>query len=55
MCVEFVRNLWAKDVNFEVLGIKMLFKVITLDEIMKEDRKPTTNKKIKDGSWGISI
>lgn len=38
-CVEFVREFSARDVNFKVLGIKIVFKVITSDEIIKGDRK----------------
>lgn len=36
-----------RDVNFKVIGIKVLFKIITLDEIIKGDRKGRTNKKLK--------
>lgn len=49
ICVKFVRAFWTRHVNHEVLSIKIVLKVITLDEIIKEDRKDRTNK-IKDGS-----
>ena len=53
MHVKFVGQYVAKNVNFRVLGLKMIFKDITLDEVIREHRKDRTNKKNKDESWAF--
>lgn len=55
MYVKFVGQYVAKNVNFKVLGLKMFFKHITLDEVIREHRKDRKNKKNKDEFWGISL
>ena len=53
MYVKFVGQYVAKNVNFRVLGLKMVFKDIILDEVIREHRKDRTNKKNKDESWAF--
>lgn len=53
MHVKFVGQYVAKNVNFRVLGLKMIFKDITLNEVIREHRKDRTNKKNKDESWAF--
>lgn len=45
MCMEVGRQFWARNVNFKVLGIKMIFKVIALDKIIKENSKDKTDQR----------
>ena len=53
MYVKFVGQYVAKNVNFRVPGLKMVFKDITVDEVIREHRKDRTNKKNKDESWAF--
>lgn len=53
MHVKFVGQYVAKNVTFRVLGLKMIFKDITLNEVIREHRKDRTNKKNKDESWAV--
>ena len=46
------KNLGATN-TFRVLGLKMVFKDITMDEVIRENRKDRTNKKNKDESWAF--
>ena len=53
MYVKFVGQYVSKHVNFRVLFFKIVFKDITMDEVIREHRKDRTNKKNKDESWAF--